>query len=283
MKCIPAFFHPTTILILDDDTVFSNLLADQLPRRNRYEVLERHSQIQEILASDCLPGTSPETVCSNSRQGDASHYSTISTAVVDYHLGEYDGVEICRTTKNAFLKKIVISNLLSIEDAISSQNRRHFDFFASKVSAEFVDELAELVERSKFEYFLSLSTLMEGFSKRENPLTDPAYCAFFLDVMAEKGAVEYYTRDCSFGSAVLIDENKKETQVFLSTDAELSALLDSSFADAAPKHVIDQIVRRERMPCFVGQIPYGDSWENKMRPIRAIDGRQRYYVATCDD
>ena len=271
MKIVPAFYQPTTVLILDDDITFARLLEARLPRENRYRIFDQPEQASRFWDDD---------VDASMPQGEDTRHAHVSTAIVDYTLADKDGLDVCRSIKSRLVKKIMISSFLPVDSAQSAQNRRDIDFFFSKTSKNFIAEVSAAVDHSKLEYFTELSLSLPEFCARDNPLTDPVFVDYFQELTKTNDVVEYQSlRAGDYTSFMLRSRQRKITHLLLSTDAGVDNLLDTVHADTAPAYLLEQIRSRERMPCFSSTtFPRGEEWELHMRPSHMLCGRQKYFV-----
>ena len=113
MLKIPAFFFPTTVLILDDDKNFSRILKVTLGKDCYTHTFSNPNDLFTYLKQISSTTTSPRLSNSDKVRSfidSGTSQNLISVIVTDYQLDDMTGIEVLNQVKLPSVQKLLISN-----------------------------------------------------------------------------------------------------------------------------------------------------------------------------
>jgi len=167
------FYHPTSILVLDDDPLFLESLDFQFSDELSCQTFTRPDAALEHLRAQAsqhpdfsryFKDCSDMDLGSEARHGDRllrlqlselrsmvddrSRHQRVSVAVVDFDMPKMTGVEFCRAIRALPVKTILLTGKAGLETAIAAFNEGLIDSFLQKqdsnVSAALRREIEQL-------------------------------------------------------------------------------------------------------------------------------------------
>jgi len=220
------FYHPTSILVLDDDPLFLESLDFQFSDELSCQTFTRPDAALEHLRAQArqhpdfsryFKDCSEMDLGSESRHGDRllrlqlselrsmvddhSRHQRVSVAVVDYDMPKMTGVQFCRAIKDLPIKTILLTGKAGLETAISAFNEGVIDCFLQKQDANVSIALRREIKRLQGEYFEEISDPIQCALALQKPsfFSDPEFLKLFNEVAEENGVVEHYVCSCPPG------------------------------------------------------------------------------------
>ncbi len=244
------FYHPTSILVLDDDPLFLESLDFQFSDELSCQTFTRPDAALEHLHSQA--GQHPDfgryfrdcsemDLGSEARHGDRmlrlllsevrsmvddlSRHQRVSVAVVDFDMPKMTGVEFCRAIRDLPVKKILLTGKAGLETAIAAFNEGVIDCFLQKQDANVSIALRREIKRLQGEYFSQISDPIRCALALQRPcfFSDASFIKLFNDVAEDNRVVEHYV--CASPPGIMMRD----------ADGNDSFLLISDF-DAAKSH-----------------------------------------------
>jgi len=249
MRSVLPYFHPTTLVMIDDQqTVLKNLIRQLNIQKSPHKTFSLPHQGLEFINNDTyrknlanrltvidegrvFPDSvsfDPLIFLKESQQPE--RYSQISVLIIDYEMPGMNGLELCRQIDNPHIKKILLTGVADEALAIEAFNTGLIHQYIRKHDPEFVQKLIQTVHDAQQEYFHDLlKVLLEILHKRDisTALTDPAYAQEFERILDHYNIVEYYTLN-DIGSAIMVDKeselysfvvmNESSVEVFKASD-----------------------------------------------------------------
>ncbi|PHQ78813.1 MAG: hypothetical protein COB66_08155, partial [Coxiella sp. (in: Bacteria)] len=201
---IPVFFHPTTVLIVDDDPGYLDLL--QLALGNRFSIeiftsgqealyyIEQQQQIttvtQEFLATpDKMGGVPIWHTIHNERR-----FDVISSIIIDYAMPGMDGVAFCEKIKNFPLKKLMLTGEAGDGLAVEAFNKGLISQFIRKQQPQLTNTIIENLNELEQNHFNEktqeiLKYIAPSFQEL---LTNSSFINFFKIFCTKNKVTEYY-------------------------------------------------------------------------------------------
>ena len=262
MHKIPAFYHPTTLTLVDDDMDFLISLSLALGNHFRCHTFTSPDEAEQFLRSiypqQLVDDTSyfsiaerayaelPVDVQINAiyrqvfnQQRFDKHYLLI----VDHDMPNRNGLELARTLKAILpIKIILLTGEADRETAINAFNAKEIDRFLLKSDPDYRHKLIRHVHELQRDYFIeqSIGILKSLASQEVHPLQEPAFIELFESCCAEHHCVEYYLLDesCSF---LFLDEQGHETWLILRSALDMQSYYE--LAEDEEPAVSDDILR----------------------------------------
>lgn len=304
MLNLPAYYHPTTILWVDDDKLFLRA-ASELFRpiftiqsfNNPHECVtqfknyrpQQFSLLQSDTNNECYetknhaPVDFDVTSLYDYLKHNPARVNEISIMVADYHMPNMTGLELCEQLKEFPFKKILLTGEASQVDAIAAFNANIIDRFVRKDSPSLASELQQYVSTLSRQYFRersrSLITHLEVDSPL--PLTDPVFIDFFEKKCMELDVKEYCLIDKN-GSFLLVNGNNEKFNLVIHTERTLNSFIKLHDDIETVTSLLQKVSDRILIPFFgIGKEGWefeDQEWEKHFFEPEVLVGRERYFL-----
>lgn len=296
-ECLP-FHYPTSICLVDDSADFLYNFRFQLdeslpvisfqsptkalkylqssgvdPRVERRDfVLEHkehfgHPTLEHVIGLDLsaiyLQMYRPE------------RFDETSVLVVDYQMGEMNGLELCEQLADSPVRKILLTGKADAGTAIRAFNDGLIDRFVEKSDPQALEKVQAYIKELDQEYFREASSLLIRALSVDTPslLQMPAFVDFFRHYRKENGIVEHYLVANPMGF-LLLDRQAQASLMLVVSPEELELHRMTAVDEGAPQAMVDRLGSGEVVPFFPQTDGYyrqgvGD-WELALRPAGQI-------------
>src|SRR3989344_9206081 len=256
---IPLFFHPTTILLIDDNREFLDILSNNIPLEmptllknealQAYRYLFTHVYSKEatsrVISQNCdyfsydSAKESFNIDFSKLMEGieTPDRFNTITTVVVDKTMPDLDGILFCQRVREAGLpgKLILLTGTVENQEAVNAFNRRIIDQFIPKTEAQFPKHLAEVIHHLSLQQFRELTDKLSAFVMPKFPiLSDEHFQRIFEQTLKKYSIVEYYVLD-SNGSFFMADSEGKAYTLLVRTEEDFKESHEMAINSHAPE------------------------------------------------
>jgi CheY-like chemotaxis protein len=310
-KYLPAIcFHPTTVLLIDDNQKFLDSLQLNLDwsqtvyrgfavPQNALDFLAHNYQVDPFTnrvikrAEEDLEHRTLDVDISaiHKEYNIAQRFNEISVLIVDYAMPEMTGLEICRQLKNQAFKKIMLTGEADENIAIKGFNAGLIDRFIRKDVPNFKARiLTEILDMQK-KYFQTLSaivvdSLIHNPEQKATFLTDHVFIDFFEDIFTTHKAVEYYLID-SLGSFVFLDAIGHPKWLVIKNQKEMEDLASHAHSENVDHTISDPLTKFTHVPYFHTadelQTPPAQ-WLTYFHPAqKLVSDNDVYYYAIIDN
>jgi CheY-like chemotaxis protein len=269
---IPALSAKTTTLFVDDDASLLRDFCDFLPHSHFFKTFTNPLDALEIIQPQIRLG------CSNLeslwRDFLSNKFSEmVSVIVVDHRMEPIDGIEFCKRLGSAPVKRIMLTSHATKDVAIKAFNNNLIDAFLLKTDSDIFNTLSATMEKCTIDFFKDASAGIEGFRRKQNPLSDEDLSKFFFDFCETKNIVSYCCFH-DFNNIFLTDNKNNKIFLTIYDNEHVDDLLSSEQAKSAKHQVIDAILKKQSAPCFKNTssplIPDGTAWESFMVPLKLV-------------
>lgn len=278
-----CFYHPITIVFLDDSLSFlDSLKMDLLPHggdrfqffTNQTAAIEHIKAHQENLTGSILKIIDQNEVDLSSEHVvgfdlsnihkiayNKARFAVAGVTVIDYEMPEENGLVVCQKLSQIPVRKLLLTAIDDQAAVIQAFNEGVVDKYLRKQSTTLPEQIMHSLEFLKQRYFATLShTLVECLGERLVSLwQNLKYQALFNDIKKQANAIEYYLLDSS-GSYLFLDAHAAPYWLVIRSAAELAEqaqLLNSMDADAS---VVQLVSEQKQLLFFL-------SSEEQRRPI----------------
>jgi CheY-like chemotaxis protein len=267
MQPMLPYRHPTTCLVVDDDTRYLESFA------HRYGdallcATEPHPRaaIDRLKAQDAARAASPyaangqiaavpdslaedgetlfrlETSSIVQIARSLERFAEVSVLVVDYSMPAMTGLELCRSIKGLPVKKILLTGKADDSTAVAAFNEGLIDLFMVKQDPRLSEKLTAEIGRLQTRYFAERTAAIEPLSRTEETafLRDPDTVAWLESVAKDVGAVEHYLLTTTPG-IMLVDANGKTTLAYVYSADRMRAQLEIAGHEVAPAGLLQQL------------------------------------------
>ncbi|OGO93857.1 MAG: hypothetical protein A3F41_01460 [Coxiella sp. RIFCSPHIGHO2_12_FULL_44_14] len=304
---IPLLYHPTNVVILDDDPSFINVVRQAIDHSTPYlsssdphrilNYLHTHTYQQDTLSSLLVHPSfesieKAETVetfdvdFSKLRKhlNQPDHYKKVVVALVDQSMERLDGLEFCRTVREdgLLVKLILFTGKAGTAKAVKAFNEGIIDAYLSKQDAHWTEKINELIAHYSWQQFLDLAHSLGGFiSHVMKPLYDEQFSEIFEHVRHREHVDEFYVLDsgCSF---LLLRNSGAAKQLLVRNEADYEDVYEFAKNSKAPYDVLQALRNRQQFPYTPQPMGYTklqeDAWDEVMIAVDKIPGRELYYT-----
>lgn len=232
---ISACFYPTTVLFVDDNPNFLDMIKLHLDRRF---IIPRfyHDPLEalQFFEEDYDPSPFIERCVLHPEEEQFDHrlididinnirneafnslrFNEISVVVIDHTMPTLNGLDLCLLIreKDPRLPILMLTGEADQNVAVQAFNEGSIDRFIRKDTPEFTTQLNKTVYELQQRYFSDLSqvifdSLAEGKRQKlvKSCLDNPEFLGVFQRIYQENQVVEYYLTD-AYGSFLFLDVN----------------------------------------------------------------------------
>ena len=299
---LACFFHPITVLFLDDSKNFLATLELELTHQGNMvtctdpsEAVKlidgSHSNInEEILRS--LDKSEVDTATDHLIDLDVKkihhliyspdRFKRIAILVVDYQMPEMNGLEFCQSIRNKQLCKVMLTAEADQSTAINAFNEGLINKFFLKKDEDLYQKLTDAIEQLKKSYFHQLSqVVLENLGKDfKGLLSNTQFQELFCKVQKDSHSVEYYLIDLH-GSFLFLDKNANPTWLIIRSEKDLDEQISIAEGLGASSEVLEALKSRKKLLFMFSENDYKrpiDQWSSLLIDANKFNGTHYYSV-----
>ena len=304
-------YYPTSIIAIDDDKDFLSTIRQHLELTNCVLFTSPREAINNLInqraftrmQSRLLKTTTsmleearvaPEhyALLINLRGLHEEIYSSdrfrdVSVLIVDYHMEEINGIDLCEQLSHHPAKKILLTGGIDREKvAIEAFNKGIIHRFINKSDINFPTQLKQTINILKEAYFRDLSqTLIPHLPEKSTQLLqNAAYINFIRGLQTQKNVDEYYLLDTS-GSIILLRSDGAATWIIIKNDIELDDFILIANEQDGSEDLIQAIKKRQKIPFFFSEGDYQqpvNNWDKYLYQCQPLPGISGYYYSIVE-
>jgi CheY-like chemotaxis protein len=308
------YYHPSSIVIIDDDALFLETIKFSLsdsfpcetftdPKRAIQVLKERQSTVRNlehfVVPSESTPDVPTHQLGDQFVQvrtsgvtalvKDAERFSQISVAVIDFDMPGINGLQICRQLADLPMRKILLTGKATTDIAIRAFNERIIDCYIAKQDSTLATRLKTEIRALEAAYFKRIAEPLASVLGLEATrfIADPACEELFAAERHARNVVEHYVMAEPPG-ILMVSATGEITVLVVYSDQDMAAHAEVAMAEDAPVDLIRALAARLVVPTF--PTPSGmyeksleESWRNHVWPARQLQGRERWYHASVTD
>jgi len=303
---LPLFYFKPTICWVDDDRLFLdaaslsfgehyhcntfNSPSEAIKYFNEYRApLSVISFKREFSESDLFGSANHHPVDIDMTAiaelaNNAACHDEIAVLIVDYHMAEMNGVDLCERLKNFNGKKILLTGEATHEKAIEAFNKGIIDKFIRK-GHNIAETLQQYVKELVYQYFCErTAALVEHLeASRRSVLSDKSFIEFFNKWCSENNIEEYYLLNKQ--GAFLVKDKAGAISHFVlhseNDNREFAKLNDELTGEAA--QLTADVASGKLIPFFGIHKEYWEveetNWSPYFYPTQTFSGREQYFWA----
>lgn len=309
---LPLLYHPTSVLLLDDNVHFLNTLSMKIDVH--FPVVSEnnpHHALEYLKAHCCNPKqllmelTHENYEACSARKPEAETYDVdfsmlrgdlttldrfkkIHVVVVDRHIPSMDGLEFCRLVKQTHrlpVKLILLTGATTMSEAVAAFNDGKIDAFIEKGPlSSMIDQVNNTIARLAWQQFQALGEYGASVLTRKiEHIMDPDFCATFNSIREAEQIVEFYLFDSS-GSFLMLNQRGDVKLFFVRLAQDFTDAYDVAQNSNASPIVLEKLRDRSHFPFInspLGQDYFslsGSAWDSAMVEMRAIPGKEMAYA-----
>lgn len=304
LASIPSCYHPTTVVVVDDNQKYLVGLHLELDALNAsYKLFDEPSKALHYLKDEYQPDPFinrclKEDPAHEHRIVDANlhlihhelfnqnRFNEIGAVVIDCVMPGLNGLEICQRLKDKPFKKILLTGEAQEQSAIHGFNRGDIHQYVKKDEIDFKKVINETIAKSQWQYFLVLSSVVTNHISDNLPslkiLNDRIFIDLFNSLRKKTKNIEFYLLDKQ-GSFLLLDIQGNPSWLIVKNEKEMHNLYTYANDEDAPISVQDALKNRTMIPYFhtlEDQQTLPENWDKFMHPAIELKGDgQTYYYA----
>ncbi len=301
---ITPYFHPTTMVFIDDNDLFLRSFDLRIPGDMAYllfhdprRALER---VNESVALAPIPERSftrpsksllwPDSLIHfdlgmiEQELNNLQRFRRVSVVFVDLAMPAIDGLSLCAGIKDPGIKKVLMTGAGEEQLAVNAFNDGFIDRFVPKNRSTTLDMVVDYAVELQREYFLDQQrAIQESLSLNPPPLLeDPAVSAHFAALRKEHRFLEHYLVGDPPGFVFLTAQGALHRLIVLS-DAEVGEQVEYASRHHAPVDVIEALASRSRIGYFFERAEhYADEpypWRDFLFAPIQLTGKQTWWTA----
>ncbi len=300
---LPSFFHPTSVVFLDDDSDAIENFRVSMPSHFVVKTFTKPELALQYVFSPKRPRflferCRPLTLDINFFERELSYarrFDTNCLAISNYAMPCMNGINFCRAIDNPYVHKILLTDIGEEKLAGGALNEKLIHEFFVKQDNEVLCKVIDSMELAQREYFLAVSEKINEVIMRKPPsfLTDPIFLEFFNSLLLRYNVCEYYLSKYPEGFTFL-DENGKKVRLVIHTKKDFEFQYEMAIGRHAPSDLI-QILDIKNKPSPPPEVPYFWKdrlgvyghwcvcWKDYFYPADVLKGEQDYYYALIED
>jgi len=218
MQALPGFYHPTTLLLLDDDKAFLNSLQLALAPYYRSLAFTSAKAIEQAIRDHPFINEQPGGTINDHEVSRGMNpaplyqcaflphrfHSTI-ILILDYDMPQHHGLLVAQQLKlSTSLKIIMLTGEADQATAVRAFNRGHIDRFITKGAVDYFENLLTYIQELHQDYFVDKAQrLLLSLDTTMNPLEQPEFIELFHEICQSHDIIEYYLLDDSYSFLLL--------------------------------------------------------------------------------
>lgn len=298
---IICFYHPTSVVIVDDNTVFLENLPENLSDQSKYSLFDAPQKALEyldgqkklLLTSDDFAGKTDDLatgkslninlpkICSLAEN--KNRFETPLVVIVDYDMPHMNGLEFCQKLDGQY-KKIMLTAAADDKLAVQAFNDGIIDKFIAKDDPNIFEKIDQAVNALQQSYFavLSMPIVKELSTTPSSFFANPIFQDFLKGFMQKNNINEFYLID-AMGSFLLINNKNERFWLSVQSDQQIENYLQIiQDDDNAPEEIINALDKKEKLLCLFSEEDFNQSVENwgaYLHPAHKIEDLNYAYYA----
>lgn len=304
---IPCCFHPTRVVVIDDNYEFlenlnQNLSKDCASYRYFKSPQKALDYLNNVYQSSPFPNRYIEPRDEEKwehRTLDVNIWDTynevyrpqrfdeISVIIVDYSMPGISGLEVCKQIKDPNIQKILLTGISDESIAILAFNEGLIQGYIRKQDFDMSDLLNEAVEKAQWRYFNRFSEIAVkaiAIADSENQaISDPKFHSFFKTLLKRYGFKEAYLCE-AMGSYLLLKKDGTAYGLVVNNEDQLNLYVESAEVQKVNPSLVQDLKDRKKIMFhhnrYASFAPPPEEWENHLYPSQVFEGNlQTYYYA----
>src|SRR3989339_1450185 len=297
---IICFYHPSSVVIVDDNAEFLENLPENLSNQSKYTLFDSpetaltylETQNKASLMQDDFSGKTEDFATGRSLNinfpkirslaKNTNRFEVPLVIIVDYDMPQMNGLEFCQKLSGQH-KKIMLTAAADHKLAVQAFNDNIIDKFIAKDDPHIFEKIDKAVDELQKSYFAALSTpIVKELSATASFLVNPIFQAFLNNIIQKNNVTEFYLAD-AMGSFILVNDKNELFWLSVQSDQQIENYL-SIFQDEdnAPKEIVNALRQKEKLLCLFSEEDFNqpfENWGNYLYPAHKIEGLNYAYYA----
>ncbi len=306
------FYYPSQVILVDDDPDFLDAVSLILPRNLSFRLFQsarqalthindaqHHSELIRRVYSSYKTGPFDSDTLTHIDINEIykeiynpERFTTPSVVVVDYSMPSMNGLELCASLRNPYIKRILLTGQADTDIAIQAFNDGLIDQFISKKDHDLEGKLQRSIANLQQHYFSKSFKLITDpviANSQSRFINDGEFIDYFNKVREQHKIIEYYLLDEPYAGFLLLDEQGVASLLLIMPEDELLENLKQCEAANAPKALISKLQQHEIIPLFhcadndslVAQLN-SENWQNYYTKATQVAANTPFYCAILE-
>ncbi len=304
---LSPFYHPTTIVLVDDNQTFLDSLDLDLANNGGYRTFTQPEDALEYLNQPpALPPLADRCFVLDyqAENGPTIHldlnvleqevtyvdrFQRNAVLIVDYAMPSMDGLELCAQLTDPYLMKAMLTGVADEKIAVAAFNAGLINRFVPKHGPMAIENISRFVNELQVAHFNQHSARLRSNLAIDPPefLIDDSIADFVQQLMRREQLIEYYLVGEPDG-LLLLDGAGSMLRLLVLDAQAMDDQLAYAQAHHAPDAVLQLLAKRQRI-CYFWDRPenyFGEEqypWDDHLLKVNPIQGRKQWYVAVAED
>lgn len=277
--------HPTSIVLIDDDTAFLKNFPLTVRREGPVETFSSPAMAVRKINDQAAQLIVTEFSGNIDKLGSAERFDRFSVLITDYEMDAMNGIEVCKGIGDSPVGRILLTGKVDERYAVQAFNEDVIDRYIRKDDPLMVDLIKRYIVELKDEFFQrSLSSVDEsGFRGQTDFLYDTEFADYFETSCRENEVVEHYL-DTAIPGFVLLDAEGEVLVFKVLSEMQMAQHTEMASSRGAPLEFLELLRSGQAMPFFPSKDgfftpEFADSWKRWTFATRPVEGAKRYYTA----
>lgn len=267
------FYYPSQVILVDDDPNFLDAVSLILPRNLSYRLFQSARQALTHINNAQQHAALIRRVYSSYKTGpfdsdtlthidineiykeiyNPERFATPSVLVVDYAMPSMNGLELCASLTNPYIKRILLTGQADTEIAVQAFNDGLIDQFISKNDQDLEAKLQRSIASLQQHYFSKSFKLITDpviANSQSRFINNPEFIAYFNALRETHNIVEYYLLDEPYSAFLMLDAYGDSSVLLVLPEAGLQENLQQCIKVGAPQELITALAQGTQMPLF---------------------------------
>jgi CheY-like chemotaxis protein len=298
---MPVCYHPTTVLSVDDDEAFLNILSLQLSNKlsllcfsNPNAALEysKNSHHYFPFTSRCLTDENDSVKFNfmSIRNEIYNHdrFKEIAINVTDYDMPHTSGIELIKTMEFQpevpNYSHIILTGKISDEFKAKIASLGLSGEYIGKDDPDYVNKLLNLIEKRTGKIFQWASyvparILSRNDKEKTSVLFDGNFATLFNDYVKNNNICEFYLFDKQ-GSYLFLDDEANLSWLFIRGEQGMANSIELAIHYGAPQSVIDALKSKEFILSLYEKEDFEKRksivWDDYLLPAKIFESDKKY-------
>lgn len=296
-----CFYHPTSVVIVDDNKLFLENLPENLNSQSKYTLFDSpvkaldylDAQLKLVFTSDDFIGSTDDLASGKSVNVNLPKILSIAenndrfniplVVIVDYDMPQLSGLAFCSKLSNRY-KKIMLTAKADDKIAIQAFNDGIINKFISKDDPNVFEKIDQAIHSLQHDFFAELSTpaVKALTTEKYSLFSNPIFQDFLKQFMQKNSITEYYLSD-AIGSFLLRNQAGERFWLVMQTDQQIENYLQIMREDDnAEEDIIHALNKKEKLLCLLSESDFNQpikKWRSYLQDAHTIENLNSVYYA----
>jgi CheY-like chemotaxis protein len=273
INTLPCFYHPATVLVVDDNQRFLDAISLKLgrdflikpfsnPKKAKTYIEQYQTSPSFLEAGKVFDFPEGQHIAELSINVDISaihheiyqgfsRFERISILIIDYAMPGMNGIDFCKYFPSSQFKKILLTGEADHQIAVDAFNKGLIDKFLLKTSEDCDTQLKEAITQLQTKYFVDLSDIVLKALRQSHTLFEPSFVSLSSNIFKKLNVKEYYLID-EIGSMLLLDADAKVSWLIVKDEEEVRSLYELASDDPDfPPSILNDLREGKQLPLVI--------------------------------